>query len=241
MFGINFFSKFINYLTRPIQIRWTDFKMFFPFRKSRDKTKIVWNWDKQYNRIAVINHLLGRFNEGMYLEIGCHLDELFNSIPTLNKVGVDPNLGGNYRVTSDEFFKENDKVFDVIFIDGLHTYQQCRTDFINSLEASKVGSWIVLHDLLPETWMQQHVPKLRIGGAWTGDVWKLAFEIYKTPGLDFSILELDHGVGVCRVNESNVKLFNRFEELKSRDFSFFYRNKDLLPIIGFNEFRMSKI
>lgn len=241
MFGFKFSSKIINYLIRPIRIRFTDFVMLFPYRKFKDKTKISWNWDQNYNRIAVINLLLGQFNDGKYLEIGCNLNELFNSVPTFNKVGVDPNLGGNYRATSDKFFQENNEVFDVIFIDGLHTYQQCRTDFLNSLKASKVGSWIVLHDFLPETWMQQHVPKLRNGGAWTGDVWKLAFELCKTPGIDFSILELDHGVGVCKINESNVVLYDRYEELKSQDFSYLYRNKDLLPIFGFNEFRTLKL
>ena len=52
----------------------------------------------------------------------------------VNKIGVDPERGGNVRKTSDNFFKNNKKEFDVIFIDGLHIYEQCRKDVINSLK-----------------------------------------------------------------------------------------------------------
>ena len=43
----------------------------------------------------------------MYLEIGVANNKVFNSIPLkmTNKFGVDPFEGGNYKMTSDEFFK----------------------------------------------------------------------------------------------------------------------------------------
>lgn len=222
--------RYLEYAMRPLVHRYTNFRRYFPYRSNFDPTKITWKWDSSYNRIAVVNLLVSQFENCNYLEIGCDKNDLFNSVPAKNKIGVDPKKGGNFRATSDEFFAQNSKMFDVIFIDGLHTYQQCRKDFINSLKFSKSGTFIVLHDLLPEDWIQQHVPPLRVGGAWTGDVWKLAFEIVQTKEIDFMILELDHGVGVCRVKSNNVELNDNYFELVEKDFSYFYTQMHLLPI-----------
>ena len=61
-----------------------------------------------------------------YLEIGCDQNQLFSKIKIQNKVGVDPSSGGNVRKTSDEFFKDNKNKFDIVFIDGLHIYNQVK-------------------------------------------------------------------------------------------------------------------
>ncbi|MFI5135627.1 MAG: hypothetical protein ACHQD9_07220, partial [Chitinophagales bacterium] len=46
--------------------------------------------------------------------------------------------------------------------------------------------WIVLHDLLPRDWLEEHVP--RLSDTWMGDVWKCAFEVAETPEIDFRIV-----------------------------------------------------
>jgi len=55
----------------------------------------------------------------------------------MNKIGVDPERGGNIRMTSDHFFKVNKSKFDVIFIVGLHTFEQARRDVLNSIKVLK--------------------------------------------------------------------------------------------------------
>ena len=40
------------------------------------------------------------------------------NIKISNKVGVDPISGGTLRMTSDNFFKNNETFFDLIFLDG---------------------------------------------------------------------------------------------------------------------------
>jgi predicted O-methyltransferase YrrM len=143
-----------------------------------------------------------------------------------------------YRDLSDNVMDEfEDDSLDFIFIDGLHTYEQCRKDVVNSLKFSKVGSWIALHDLLPNNWVEQHVPPVRTGGAWTGDVWKVAFELLETEGILFKILELDHGVGVFKVLSPNVMLKDRFIELSNQNYSYFHSHHKILPIIGYKEFQ----
>jgi hypothetical protein len=234
---MGYFWRFVKYFFAPIFLRINNYRMFYPYRKNFDSSIIPWNWDLDYNRIAIINLVLSKFREPSYLEIGCDKNQTFSSIPCDKKIGIDPKSGGNFRGTSNQFFQQNTTLFDVVFIDGLHTYEQCREDFINSLKFSKVGSWIVIHDLLPNSWIEQHVPPLRLGGAWTGDVWKLAFELANTEGIEFRILELDHGVGVCRVDKLNVKLNNRYEELMQKNFDFFKANYKSLPVINVNEFK----
>ena len=52
-----------------------------------------------------------QFENCKYLEIGVLHKDVFNSIPLpeKNKYGVDPVMGGNYVMTSDEFFQKIDK------------------------------------------------------------------------------------------------------------------------------------
>ncbi|MDR5654429.1 class I SAM-dependent methyltransferase [Ruixingdingia sedimenti] len=159
--------------------------------------RMPWDWTRApFNRVALVNRVVWNWPGCRYLEIGCDKDVLFHAVPLSEKTGVDPVQGGNRRMTSDAFFAGNDRQFDVIFIDGLHEYDQIRRDVIHALAALAPGGWILLHDLLPQDWKQAHVPRLQ--GEWTGDVWKVAFDLMASEGLDFRIVAIDHGVGVVR-------------------------------------------
>jgi hypothetical protein len=184
--------------------------------------------------MAVISILINKFKDPHYLEIGCSSDILFNSVPTIYKVGVDPSSGGNIRKTSDEFFRDNKDQFDVIFIDGLHTYDQVRRDLINSLSVVKDSGWIAIHDMLPRNWTEHHLPIVSMG-AWTGDVWKVAFELLATDGIEFRILKIDHGVGVIKVLKKDIQLKDFREELWNKEFSWYYDNLSRLPIVEWQE------
>lgn len=205
------------------------------YKHHADPRTLDWAWGSiNFNRIALVNLLLGRISDPSYLEIGCETDSLFNSVPCSNKTGVDPALGGNIRKTSDDFFALNTKRFDVIFIDGLHTYEQVRKDLINSIKAIKDGGWIAIHDMLPGNWMECHVPIVS-RGAWTGDVWKVAFELSMTDGIEFKILKIDHGVGVIKVLGRNTELKDLRAELTLKEFSYYYENLSRLPIVEWND------
>ena len=86
------------------------------------------------------------------------------------KVGVDPLQGGTLRMTSDEYFKKSKDKFDLIFLDGLHTYEQTIKDINNSLNFINDNGLIIIHDCLPKKIWNQIVP--RMYGHWNGDVWK---------------------------------------------------------------------
>ena len=196
-----------------------------------------WNWGSaNYNRIAVVNLLLAKRSEPAYLEIGCASNALFDSVPVRNKVGVDPAAGGTVREPSDKFFEKNKSRFDVIFIDGLHTYDQVRRDVVNSLKCLNEGGWIALHDMLPRTWIEHHVPIVTMpSDPWTGDVWKVAFELIQTPGLEFKLLKIDRGVGVIKVLKQDITVPDLSTELHDKEFAYFYENIGKLPVVEWDD------
>jgi hypothetical protein len=226
----NFLFRALEYFLRPFIIRVKHRFHLKKWKHNSDDRVLDWDWSKiNFNRIAVVNLLLNRSPNPCYLEIGCASDSLFNSVPVEHKVGVDPSSGGNVRETSDDFFKGNNKKFDVIFIDGLHTYEQVRRDIINSIDALNEGGWIALHDMLPRNWLEHHVPIIS-RGAWTGDVWKVAFELIQTQGIEFKILKIDYGVGIIKVIKQGVQLKDLREELLHKEFAYYYDNIEKLPI-----------
>jgi hypothetical protein len=195
------------------------------------------DWSRtNFNRIAVINLLCAGQGCENYLEIGCRTNECFDAVIARNKIGVDPESGGTHRLTSDQFFSEcGDGKFDIIFIDGDHTYEQVRRDVINSLRHISVGGWIVLHDMFPRNWLEEHVPW--ISPVWMGEVWKVGFELARSPDIDFKILKIDHGVGVLRMTKENPSIPDLRTELQAERFRYFYENIDFLPMLDYEHGR----
>lgn len=157
-------------------------------------------------RWDLLNRLIRERNYASYLEIGCHQDTTFQAVECAGKVGVDPLRGGTLRLTSDLFFAQNDRTFDLIFIDGLHTFAQSLCDVCNSLNVLNPEGAIVVHDCLPETELQQS-PTLQ-PGAWTGEVWKTMAIVRTWPHVDAAVLDADWGLGVIlpRPNTSRLRV-----------------------------------
>lgn len=193
------------------------------------------DWHKySINRIALINlaisKVLNHQKNCRYLEIGCDDNFVFNSIilPEKNKVGVDPKQGGNCKMTSDTFFYQNNINFDVIFIDGLHHYEQCQKDVINSLKYLNTNGYIFIHDLLPLNWKMELVP--RIQGHWNGDVWKVGYELSQIKDLNFKIANIDSGIGYLKKKKDFDYI--KIPELKNKRFSDYLKIFKELPLIN---------
>lgn len=188
------------------------FKLYYSFLP-----KNYFNYEKNFfDRKALINLCLFFYGrKAKYLEIGVFKNEVFNSIPlTLeNKVGVDPFEGGTHRLESDTFFKQyNKEIYDVVFIDGLHIYEQVKKDFINSYNSLSSDGIILLHDLLPLNSFTQS--RFRKTSIWNGDVWKFALELSKLFKEDFIISNIDYGVGVFKKNKKqnvNQSTWNQYD------------------------------
>ena len=187
--------------------------------------KLNFEWEKYPSRHQIIQETIIRKNYKNYLEIGCDQNQLFSQIEIEMKVGVDPVSGGTVRATSDNFFKNNIIKFDIIFIDGLHEYNQVKKDIKNSLSFLNDDGVIFLHDCMPTRFLYQAVP--RASGLWNGDVWKNIVETRTMRELDTYVIFSDHGLGMI-LKRPNKNLLNidikNFKNLKFKDYYYNYEN-----------------
>ena len=111
-----------------------------------------------------INQLISELKYRSYLEIGVASGNTFHNVVCEKKIAVDPNFRFDktlfqdeakdlsfFEISSDEFFNMQPKhvKVDLIFLDGLHTFEQTYRDLLNSLEiVSDVGA-IILDDVFP--------------------------------------------------------------------------------------------
>jgi len=148
-------------------------------------------------RTDIIKDLIKKHKYTSYLEIGVRKNENFNKIECDHKDGVDPNGKGNYKMTSDEFFAQNKRTYDLIFIDGLHHSEQVEKDIINSLAVLNPNGVIVMHDCNPVTKEQQARPQngQRI---WCGDVWKAFVKLRTREDLLVYVVDTNNGIGIVR-------------------------------------------
>tara|TARA_B100000161_G_scaffold96021_1_gene67835 strand:+ start:467 stop:1042 length:576 start_codon:yes stop_codon:yes gene_type:complete len=171
-------------------------KIYYNIFVENFRGKLEYNFPQNYFRWDLIEYLINKYKYSDYLEIGCDQDQLFSKVKIKNKTGVDPTNGGNIRKTSDEFFKENKKKFDIIFIDGLHTYNQVKKDILNSISCLKDEGIVLVHDCMPDSLSKQAVPRYRM--SWNGDVWKAIVDLRQNENLEIYTCKIDQGIGVIK-------------------------------------------
>lgn len=196
--------------------------------------KLDIQFPKNVKRWDLIQHIIDKYSFENYLEIGCDDDYCFNKIKIKNKIGVDPHMGGNFKGTSDKFFNQNNKKFDLIFIDGLHEYDQCLKDVENSLKYLNQDGFIMLHDCLPRSIAHQAIPRYR--GSWNGNVWKVIVNLRSRPELKTITCKIDMGIGIIKIqkNDNLLILDNKnFKNLKFKDY--YYNYKKFMNIYEYNE------
>lgn len=193
--------------------------------------KLIFDWDKSFNRITIIQNIIDRNKFNSYLEIGCYNDDCFAKINVTKKIGVDPFMGGNVRMSSDDFFNINKDKFDCIFIDGLHTYEQVKRDIDNSLKSINENGVIIVHDCLPESIFEQAVPRSK--RRFKGDSWKAIVEMRTRKNIDTYTCVVDEGLGVI-LKRKNYNLLNisvkDFKKLSFKDY--YYNNKTYMNLIS---------
>jgi Methyltransferase domain len=149
-----------------------------------------WNWSARR-----LNALLrGLHNAASYLEVGVQQGLTLENVEAHRRWGVDPfplfdtnRLPRGVRffeMTSDEFFAQldADTRFDLVFLDGLHTFEQTYIDLVHVLAHMRDGA-VLIDDTVPSdevSAMPDQDESLRRRGElglaglpWHGSVWKL--------------------------------------------------------------------
>ena len=210
-------------------------KIYYKLFIENFKGKLNYNFTENFYRWDLIEYLIKKNNYKNYLEIGCDKNQLFSKVNIGNKIGVDPVSGGNVRKTSDDFFKENKSNFDIVFIDGLHTYEQVKKDILNSVNCLLDEGIILVHDCMPDSLGKQAVPRYKM--QWNGDVWKAIVDLRQQENLEIYTCEIDQGIGVIskKKNTSILKLDKPINKLKFKDY--FNNYKEYMRVISLKKFK----
>jgi len=122
------------------------------------------------NRTDIINFYVDKFVECAYLEVGVgNLSANFTKIRAANKFCVDPcTQGATYKMKSNDFFLNNQRKYDVIFIDGDHRAIQVIEDIRNALKFITQRGIILLHDCNPL--LETHQRDEIVEAHWNGSV-----------------------------------------------------------------------
>jgi len=210
-------------------------KIYYNIFVENFSKKISYNFPQDFLRWDLIEYLDNKFTYKSYLEIGCDENQLFSKIKIKNKYGVDPVRGGNIKKTSDDFFNNNQKTFDLIFIDGLHEYDQVKKDILNSLKFLNKNGIVLVHDCLPDCCSKQAVPRYRM--TWNGNVWKAIVDLRTDSEIEIFTCEIDQGIAVIQ-NKKNSAILQINKKAKKLTFKDFYNNyKSYMRVISLEELK----
>lgn len=172
-------------------------------------------------RWEVVQSLVDAVGATDYLEVGVQSANCFARVTVENKTGVDPDEWAHgeatrwcnsrprhqglhlVQSTSDDYFRDHESEFDVIFIDGLHERGQWKTDVENAISRLRIGGAIVCHDCLPPTEKSQVIPLSPTNASeWVGDVWKGWMDLRQILPCLMMVVDTDYGVGVIIPDEA---------------------------------------
>jgi len=231
-----------------------------------------------FNRVDLIQLIINKINAKTYLEIGVFNGYSFLNIKCSKKLGIDPdfkiktgtklksyfknytNINNKYfEMTSDAFFDNySDELREnppqVIFIDGLHTFEQTLKDCYNSLNYLSPGGAIIMHDCNPphaaSATPAQSIPeaekkwKEKNTDGWTdewcGDSWKtIPYLIKNNLNLYVSVLNTDYGLGIITKRDNTkdkYQIANDLDSYKKMTYDDLAGNrKKMLNLIELNE------
>jgi hypothetical protein len=193
-------------------------------------------------RTQIINTLIDKHGYEDYLEIGVNTPAQpgynWEGVKVKNKIGVDPNVDheGVYKMTSDDFFEKVDpQLYDIVFVDGLHIFEQAYRDIVNSLDRLTPNGTIIVHDCNPITEITQR--RERASDAWHGDVWKAIVKLrIEEPTLTIHTVDTDEGCAI--IQKGGQTLLHVLAEEDPYDYMFLEsRRNDALNLINVEEFR----
>lgn len=225
------------------------------------------------DRIKIVQRLIKVTGAENYLEIGVNNGRCFLRVKAARKMAVDPafrippgrkfkyflknisNFNNQYfEQTSDDFFSSQAALLQqhkpqVVFVDGLHTYEQALRDVLNSLAFLDEGGVVLMHDCNPLTAtaacpansIEDAKASSDYQGVWNGDVWKAVVHLRALhSNLEVFVLDCDHGIGVVRKGSARNSLNFSEEEIQKMSYKDLEANRktllDLKPPEYFEQF-----
>lgn len=229
--------------------------------------------------IPRIKYISSIYDVKRYLEIGVCNGDTFLPVSAPCKVAVDPDFRFDYKsyqnastffynITSDDFFAQisnsgqeyqglikaagEPMQFDLIFIDGLHTFEQSFRDFENSLSFAHDKTVWLIDDTVPcdpYSSFNDFAASLEIrkmaglsDSPWHGDVYKTVFAIHdKYPEYSYCTLMGDNPQTVVwKSGDTGRKpRFSGLDDIARLNYFDIFKYADLL--MPFNDAELPKL
>ncbi len=185
-------------------------------------------------RMDVIEAVRAALDAERYLEIGVKDGACFDTVVAPTKIAVDPAFAFRpptrarlrtmlrarsgelyFPLTSDAFFAAHGQrlaPLDLVFVDGLHTYDQAYRDVLHALELLSDRGVVLVHDCSPAS-AAAAASSLALAactdgfaGEWNGEVYKAVVRLRTHDDLRVDVLDCDQGVGVVRRGTPEIRL-----------------------------------
>lgn len=205
------------------------------------------------DRVTIIQALIDAKKARNYLEIGVATGDCFFRIKCKKKMAVDPRFlfgltdklkwirwnpcnifSEYYSVPSDGFFTKYSsmlasRVLDIVFVDGLHTYNQSLRDIENSLRFLCDDGVIIVDDCNPPNELASCPSKPKMDVPWCGDVWKsIAYLRSTRSDLRTFVLDCAYGLGIIvKAPEEHVLSYTPVE-IEKMSYEDFAANRDMI-------------
>jgi predicted O-methyltransferase YrrM len=136
------------------------------------------------------------FKPKTYLELGVRNGSTFNMISNIvdKSIAVDLQKQFNptkkqqfFEGTTDDFFKQNTEIFDMIFIDANHDFDFAKRDTENSIKVLSKNGIITLHDTDP-------VEERLLSRGFCSDSYKIIDYLYLNYSNTFDIFTFPIGI-----------------------------------------------
>lgn len=137
-----------------------------------------------------------------FLELGTFDGATFAKIECVRKCSVDTNGNGTFTGTTDEFFAQNTRCWDTVFVDADHRLRQVVKDWNNAIQ---VANRIFLHDMIP--------PSVEFtADCYCSDSYKL-LNHFVTNGVECATLDHDCGLAVVHRKHFRHIEFDEIEQV----------------------------
>lgn len=226
------------------------FLIFLNFRKFSTPTEA----SILINKLGIQNNL-----HSEYLEIGVESGRTLQDVNFRKKYAVDPYFHFNtmfqgrtyrfYKTDSNSFFKQisnTSQKFEIIFLDGLHTFEQTWEDLRNSINFVSRNSIIIVDDTIP-TDESSSLPDQNAcytmresqGNyhdlSWHGDVYKVvcALSEINIPTIRWAtLIDLENPKTVIWLEDSEMREWPSLPEIDSSRLEKYNFEKCFKPVIN---------
>jgi len=147
-----------------------------------------------------------------YLELGVKNGDTFNVVAPIVEQAYAVDISEKsyekikhnensfwFHMSTDEFIKNNDRYFDLVFIDACHSHEQSLKDFLGISSFVNDNGLILLHDTYPRNTNMLQFDRC-------GEVYRTAWYIRQNMRENFEIVTLPFYHGISIVRKCNKQL-----------------------------------